>query len=237
MECPEQKEKLKGIKAGYNLVWKYGTSDGVGDDNKPLGEPDCSVGEFCDFPGRLIASPSFKAPAIYGDVAWSPWTDFSFKDEGSAAKGAGEGSADLGMYGNACSPASSVACTSISQQLSQLEPPAKPTTSVPDFNYPPPGNNYPPVNNMPDAGGILPTKKNSSGSDTGPPITYYLPPTMGFTNPNNPPSDQPVVDTITPTITPTPKPLIDVKKTVENVKNKWNDFLNSLIQFSKTILP
>ncbi len=112
-ECLDQ-EKSKGIKAGYNLVWKYGSGDGVGDDSKPLGEPDCSSGEICDFPGRLIASPSFKAPAIYGDVAWSPWTDFHFKDEGSAAKGAGEGGADLGMYGNACTSGGSQACKALS---------------------------------------------------------------------------------------------------------------------------
>ncbi|MBI3366334.1 hypothetical protein HY041_01750, partial [Candidatus Roizmanbacteria bacterium] len=111
-ECLD-KEKQKGIIVSNNLVWKYGTSDGVGDDNKPLGEPDCSSGELCDFPGRLIASPSFKAPAIYGDVAWSAWTDFHFKDEGSAAKGAGEGGADLGMYGNACISGGSQACKAL----------------------------------------------------------------------------------------------------------------------------
>ncbi len=233
VECIDQKEKLKGTKAGYNLVWKYGTSDGVGDDSKPLGEPDCSGGEFCDFPGRLIASPSFKAPAIYGDVAWSPWTDFSFKDEGSAAKGAGEGGADLGMYGNACTSANSLSCSSISQQLDQLVPPATPTSAIPIIENPPPEQ-------LPDAGKLLPTKKITSGTDTGPPITYYLPPTMGFTNPNNPPpnnSPSRPKDDITPTITPTPKPLIDVGKTVETVKNTWSNFITSVINFTKTILP
>jgi hypothetical protein len=119
-ECLEA-EKSKGIKAGYNLVWKYGSTDGVGDDSKPLGEPDCSANEICDYSGRLIASPSFVAPAIYGDIAWSPWTDFHFK-EGSAAKGAGEGGADLGMYGNACTLGGSQACKALNNPFPSPTP-------------------------------------------------------------------------------------------------------------------
>ncbi len=184
----------------------------------------CTGDELCTFPGKIEADPLLNSPVVYNGEGWTYAADMHLKDE-SPVKG-------LGMYDGACAAPDSSACQSyISQLQSELVPPAPPTSAVPTSEpYAPP-----PVDNIPSQP-IRPPL-----DDSGPPITYYLPPTMGFTNPNNPPPNIPPSNdgenSPTPTITPTPKPLIDVAKTIESAKNTWENFLTSLIQFTKTILP
>lgn len=235
--CEGQTEKIAANQIRNNLIWR----------NK--GREGCDGNEICDFPGKVEGDPlyeSFPGECAYGDAGIVGWAHNYHLKDGSPGKTAGDASigSEVGMYGGPCADPNSGGCLSfIDQQLELLAPAAAPTSTLPivEPNNPPPDANFPPPQELPDAGGVLPTKKISSGDESSPPITYYLPPTMGFTNPNNPPprpkDDQLTADTPTPTITPAPKPLIDVEKTVESVKSTWNNFITSVINFTKTILP
>ena len=270
IRCPENKN-LPSVKATYNLVWKGILNDGCATDDPPT-QPDCVTNEWCDFPGRITGNPKFTTLCIYGDIGWAPWNNLSFR-EGSAAIKAGDpamGSPDLGISGGPCANGNSSECQSFIEQLKlQLVPPPSSTPIVPTAGPTIPG----------------PTTANPTTHPTTPPlatpqptnytpqpsVSYYLPPTIDYSQPTTPPSQpssvqnptisyylpptinnqptgynstypQPTNSTITPipptpTITPTPKPLIDVKKTVEETKAKVNSFILNLIRLSQTILP
>ncbi len=234
--CEGQSEKIAASKIRNNLIWRNKDKEG------------CDGNEICDFPGKVEADPlyeSFPGECAYGDVGIVGWAHNYHLKEGSPGKTAGDPSiaSEVGMYAGPCTDSNSSGCNSfITQQLALLDPPATPTIPIPTSNLsiPSPSNTYP-TNYLPPT---LPQNPQPNISDQ-PPISYYLPPTMGFTNPNNPPPNQlpnqppsnEGENAPTPTITPTPKPIIDVGKTVENVKNTWSNFITSFIQFTKTILP
>lgn len=223
--CPSQVAKIDKNGFSHDLFWMDGRN--------------CYDNEFCqEFPGRIVADPILK------DIAWGPegWAygSLDLRPE-SPAVGKGDpaipGKLDLGAGGGPCADGNSAVCQNfIEQQKSSLQPPAAPTEALPTAPPYQPSENNPtePVNN--------PTRPPSN--DNGPPITYYLPPTMGFARPTQvpgaliqkPPAGGEEISP-TPTATPTPKPLIDVKKTVDNAKNTWNNLVVSFINFTKTILP
>jgi len=219
-DCPETVAQFKTKHIAYNLIWK---------DNHPCYDNH----EYCDnFLGKVSADPMFIEPVI-DQRGMAAWANFDFK-EGSPAINAGDpsipGGRNLGISGGPCADGNSSMCSDfIKQQSSQPAPSLSPISSIPTSQpyNPPPNDNLP----------LQPTSPPSNINN--PPITYYLPPTMGFTNPNQPPNNPPAIgeNIPTPTITPTPKPMIDMVKTVENVKNTWQNFITSLLQFTKTILP
>lgn len=229
--CNGQKQGETNIISNNNFVWKGKPGDCVSPDN-PKAFEDCLSLEECT--GVTVTYPDFIGADEKGTVCiWGEGRsqgDFNTRPDSPVTKaGAGYGN---GPCGN---PASPDCISYIEQQKSQFQPTAIPTETIPTnppYLSPPPDNipTNPPYN--------LPTKKPSDGG--GPPITYYLPPTMGFTNPNQPSpptQDQPITETITPTITPTPKPLIDFRKSIAGVKSSWDSMVSSLIQFTKTVLP
>lgn len=73
---------------------------------------------------------------------------------------------------------------------------------------------------------IPPTNQPTSPSPTTTRIQITLKPI--FITPTSIPS---------PTITPTPKPLVDVKKTIENAKSAWTRIFDAFIRFTRVILP
>lgn len=81
-------------------------------------------------------------------------------------------------------------------------------TSIPTQIAPPPPTTKP---------NILPTQT---------PIQVTVKPI--FITPTNIPS---------PTLTPTPKPLVDVKNTIETAKSAWDKLFEAFIKFTKVILP
>lgn len=218
--CPTTIAQFKNQHIVYNVIWK---NDHPCYDNH----------EYCDnFTGKINADPMLDIAA--NDASgWRGWGgNFSLKP-GSPAIGTGDpsipGAKDIGAYGGPCADPNSSVCSSfISQELSRLAPPTTPTpilpTEEPNISFP--------------TGQLYPTSNPTSSPIYHPPITYYLPPTVAYDQPR-PKDDQPLAETptLTPTITPTPKPLIDIGKTVETAKNTWNNFISSLIQFTKTVLP
>lgn len=217
---PTEAAKLQNIKMSYNLFDKA----------------DCTPSlDYCtEFPGKKIGDPRFTAPVIFMGGA-EAWSDTSLQGD-SPAIGAGDptipGPRNIGITGGPCTDPNSSTCTNfISQALSQLAPAATPTEVVPtSAPYIPPANDtQPPANSQPP----------SNSQQSQPPITYYLPPTMSFSNSNqlNGQNGKQTSETVTPTIAPTPKPIIDIGKTVESAKNTWSNFITSVINFTKTILP
>lgn len=222
----EHADKIKGNTLSYNLFWG---------DKSPL---QCDPAwDFCDnFPGKLEADPLLNDAAV--DPTGWVYGSFDLRPE-SPAVGKGDstipGPKNLGAAGGPCTEPSSSTCTNfIAQNMPQpIQPTLAPTEVIPTSpsasNLPDNIPTNPPVNRPTDRPG-----------DDDPPITYYLPPTMGFANPNQPTrptEDQPLTEVITPTTAPTPKPLIDIGKTVENAKNSLNNFWVSVLNFTKTILP
>lgn len=220
-DCRDQAQKVANIKTSNNFVWKGKGGETCGTD-LPKRYDDCVAGEICQgstvVPPELIGADERCTVVVHGEgIVVGDFNTRPTSPIGKAGAGYGFGP---------CADANSGGCLSyIEQQLAQLAPPATPTSSVPTSEP----YVLPPVDNIP----------TSPPDDSGPPITYYLPPTMSFTNPNQPPYNPPTSgeNLPTPTITPTPKPIIDVGKTVESVKNTWTNFVNSIIQFTKTILP
>lgn len=222
IECPEQVQKMGAIKIANNFVWKGKNTDCIEPPDKIPQKEDCSAGEICT--GRTIAHPLFVGAdekgtvCVYGEGIVAG--DFHTRS--------GSPAASAGAYTGVCADGNSSGCLSyIEQQKTQLIPPAP--TEIPTQIIP-----TQPIINNPTQSITRPTTP-----DNGPPITYYLPPTMGFANPTQSPNNSPSIgtDNPTPTITPTPKPLIDVAKTVENAKNGINNLWISFLNFTKTILP
>lgn len=231
-ECREQEAKVASITAINNFVWKGQSNDGcLGEPDKKSPYTDCVAGEICS--GSTVSYPFFIGAdekgtvCVYGEGTTAG--DFNTRPNSPITQaGAGYGS------GPCANPASSNCTSYVEQQKSEfvltaptdIIPTSLPYVSVPPNNIP----TNPPYNQ--------PTRIPPNYGK--PPITYYLPPTMSFSDPNQPtiPTEkQPLTETFTPTITPTPKPLIDFKKTINNVKNYWDSMVSSFILFTQTILP
>lgn len=234
VKCPDKFDATKS-RIAYNLLWKGTTKK---DDGSPGDLIGCGGEEMCNYQGFLLADPKLVQPIVFGDTGWygADWN----LSEGSPGLTSGEGGTQMGVYGNPCSAPSSDACLTFNKPLEEQPAAITFPTSVP---FVPPDITTP---NNPTQYPLQPTLPSSGGGgdrDGGPPITYYLPPTMSFESPDKPrpTDDQPLADTVSPsiipTITPTPKPLIDIAKSIENTKNSLNNLWNSFINFTKTILP
>lgn len=214
--------KLKTNKLSHNLYQEKKACD--------------PVFNFCDdFPGKMFGDPLYIEPVV-DPRGMAAWANFGLK-EGSPAIRAGNDGNNLGVEGGVCANGESPACQDfIAQESAKLVPPAPPTSAVPTSEpYSPP-----PVDNIPSQPARPPP------GDNGPPITYYLPPTVAY---DRQPEDYlpPATDNqqpITPSPKPTSPPIIDIEKTkeainksVETAKSAWQNFLTSIIQFTKTILP
>lgn len=268
-DCPATAAEFKTKNIKYNIIWK---------DSYP-----CYANhEYCDdYTGKISADPMFNAPVVdpRGGAAWADW---SLK-EGSPAIGSGDpsipGPRNLGTSGGPCADPNSTICTGfISANIPQKA--IQPILAPGDNYYPPPGTNehpegpnqyYPSPDyvwptstegsmttggaNPPSAPPWDPLNKGGNNTGTNPQVTYYLPPTIGTSYPNQTGgngynNDLPVNEAtggynnqnsdtshFQPTIKPTNTPLINIKKSLDDTKQKINSFFLSVIKFTELIIP
>lgn len=250
-DCRQEEQKLAGIKSSNNFVWKGQSIDGcVKGPDKLSPYANCVPGEICT--GTTVTYPYFIGADDEGTVCvWGEGRmagDFNTRPSSPITQaGAGFG------HGPCSNPESSACLNYIESQKSQFTK-TIPTDSTPpesidiiptqDIYERPPSiipSDMPYDNTPTKQPQIIPTRPiGSGGNDSGPPITYYLPPTMGIDDSrrtDNEENNSDSIDSTASTIHPSPKPIFDVKKTVENVKTSWDNFVLSIINFTKTILP